>query len=77
EQFTCGISQASSGGSAPLCAAPLLGWNLNLFQPANTVLLAFEAASRNVGSVTHRLLAPSLLIDMSAPGADSASVTYD
>ncbi|MGC6728181.1 hypothetical protein ACP0GO_27440, partial [Escherichia coli] len=60
-----------------MCAAPLLGWNLNLFQPANTVLLAFEAASRNVGSVTHRLLAPSLLIDMSAPGADSASVTYD
>jgi hypothetical protein len=75
-QFTCGISQQSSGGSNILCAVPLFGNNLDVIQPIEKVLMMFATNAVNTGTVIYQAFTPAILVDMTGAPENTRNVNY-
>jgi len=75
-QYTCGISQAATGGATtPLCAFPLFGGNMDVMAPISKVLLMFSSAAVNTGTVIQQAYSPGIFIDLTAN--NNVAVSYD
>lgn len=73
--FTCGLAQSSgSQASAPFCAFPLYGGNLQSFGPVEKILLMFSTDQLAPGTVIESTLSkapavvPSLFLAAISPG---------
>jgi hypothetical protein len=74
-QFTCGISQTQNGVSAPLCAFPLYGNQMDVIVPIEKVLLMFSTLPVNTGTVIYQAYSSGILVDLTA--SNQRSVGFD
>jgi hypothetical protein len=73
--FAAGIAQELSNSSPPICASPLHGESVDLFVPAEQILLAFSNIGSRPGTVVTSLFAPGILVDLTE--AMTRSVQFD
>jgi hypothetical protein len=76
--FVCGMSQLmTSTASGPLCAFQLPGNNLDVIIPIEKVLLMFASGQVNTGTVIEKTFGSGALVDLTGPGQNVQSLTYD